>query len=318
MTRDGTNHEFTKSCTSAKNSFSCELLDCDSSRESVENNIKLAENDIRHGSVENAISGGLMKIDIKLTENGVCYGSAENDIRLIDMSTGHELFDNGISYEPVEHDIRSPKTDICEDASNNGISCGSDENDIRLMKNRISSGSVESSISYRSSEHGIKLSENSINYRALKHRYLHDLSNDLSYKALRHKHLHDLRNDSLKVENEKDMKTTPFMKGTHVLHGVSQVKDVGDLLKCDENLPLEADVLESLPVESFKSEENIHLDGDSEINLDDYMENELNPIGNRVATAGWYVCDQGTVLLAHEDGSCSFYDAVNMEVTMTG
>jgi hypothetical protein len=41
---------------------------------------------------------------------------------------------------------------------------------------------------------------------------------------------------------------------------------------------------------------------------------QLNEIGHKASTAGWFISEGEAVLLAHDDGSCSFYDIVNCEV----
>ncbi|XP_022723121.1 KIN14B-interacting protein At4g14310-like [Durio zibethinus] len=40
---------------------------------------------------------------------------------------------------------------------------------------------------------------------------------------------------------------------------------------------------------------------------------QLNEIGCKTSTGGWFMSDGGAVLLAHDDGSCSFYDIANCE-----
>ncbi|XP_052206955.1 KIN14B-interacting protein At4g14310-like [Diospyros lotus] len=40
---------------------------------------------------------------------------------------------------------------------------------------------------------------------------------------------------------------------------------------------------------------------------------QLNEIGRKISTAGWFVSEGEAVLLAHDDGSCSYYDIVNCE-----
>ncbi|GFY93129.1 transducin/WD40 repeat-like superfamily protein [Actinidia rufa] len=40
---------------------------------------------------------------------------------------------------------------------------------------------------------------------------------------------------------------------------------------------------------------------------------ELNEIGHKISTGGWFVSEGEAVLLAHDDGSCSFYDIANCE-----
>lgn len=41
---------------------------------------------------------------------------------------------------------------------------------------------------------------------------------------------------------------------------------------------------------------------------------QMNQLGCKTSTGGWFVSEGESVLLAHDDGSCSFYDVVNNEV----
>jgi hypothetical protein len=41
---------------------------------------------------------------------------------------------------------------------------------------------------------------------------------------------------------------------------------------------------------------------------------QLSGIGNKSATGGWFVSEGEAVLLAHGDGTCSYYDIANHEV----
>lgn len=41
---------------------------------------------------------------------------------------------------------------------------------------------------------------------------------------------------------------------------------------------------------------------------------QLNGIGRKTSTGGWFMSEGESVLLAHDDGSCTFYDIVNSEV----
>lgn len=43
-------------------------------------------------------------------------------------------------------------------------------------------------------------------------------------------------------------------------------------------------------------------------------EGRLRQIGEKTATAGWFVCEGEGLVLAHEDGFCSYHDVANMEV----
>ncbi|KAI7748029.1 hypothetical protein M8C21_028533, partial [Ambrosia artemisiifolia] len=48
--------------------------------------------------------------------------------------------------------------------------------------------------------------------------------------------------------------------------------------------------------------------------IDDSFNNQLNEIGHKASTGGWFVSEGESVLLAHDDGSCTFYDVANSEV----
>ncbi|CAI9268837.1 unnamed protein product [Lactuca saligna] len=50
-----------------------------------------------------------------------------------------------------------------------------------------------------------------------------------------------------------------------------------------------------------------------EDDVDDSFNNELNEIGHKTCTGGWFVSEGESVLLAHDDGSCTFYDVANSE-----
>ncbi|KAI3676841.1 hypothetical protein L1987_86455 [Smallanthus sonchifolius] len=47
--------------------------------------------------------------------------------------------------------------------------------------------------------------------------------------------------------------------------------------------------------------------------IDDSFNNQLNEIGHKTSTGGWFVSEGESVLLAHDDGSCTFYDVANSE-----
>ncbi|KAL3626445.1 hypothetical protein CASFOL_029994 [Castilleja foliolosa] len=47
--------------------------------------------------------------------------------------------------------------------------------------------------------------------------------------------------------------------------------------------------------------------------VEEGCDNELNDIGSKSATGGWFVSERESVLLAHDDGSCSFHDIANSE-----
>ncbi|KAF9608167.1 hypothetical protein IFM89_007553 [Coptis chinensis] len=48
--------------------------------------------------------------------------------------------------------------------------------------------------------------------------------------------------------------------------------------------------------------------------MEDSSMDQLNEIGQKTSTGGWFVSEGESVLLAHDDGSCTFYDITNSEV----
>lgn len=66
-------------------------------------------------------------------------------------------------------------------------------------------------------------------------------------------------------------------------------------------------------LEEFDNQENMPAMVIEEESEDSYLF-QLNEIGHRTTTGGWFVSEGESVLLAHDDGSCSFYDVANCEV----
>ncbi|KAI5064964.1 hypothetical protein GOP47_0019659 [Adiantum capillus-veneris] len=81
-------------------------------------------------------------------------------------------------------------------------------------------------------------------------------------------------------------------------------EDIKDVLECNES-PLS----DSFP----ENTENIAPDDGVYFDDDEFVPNQLHPIGDKVATAGWYVSEGEAILLTHDDGCCSYYDVANME-----
>lgn len=77
--------------------------------------------------------------------------------------------------------------------------------------------------------------------------------------------------------------------------------NIDALLMADEKLN-EFDDEEKLPVMTFEDE------------VEENCTYELNDIGSKTSTGGWFVSEGESVLLAHDDSSCSFYDIANCEV----
>ncbi|XP_010435151.1 PREDICTED: uncharacterized protein LOC104719018 [Camelina sativa] len=48
--------------------------------------------------------------------------------------------------------------------------------------------------------------------------------------------------------------------------------------------------------------------------IDDGGKHQLNNIASKTSTGGWFVSEGEAVILAHDDGSCSYYDVANSEV----
>lgn len=84
---------------------------------------------------------------------------------------------------------------------------------------------------------------------------------------------------------------------------------------------------------NWKSEEELVLTTDETLDEFDDQENknaiviggevedtcvyQVNEIGTKNSTGGWFVSEGESVLLAHDDGSCSFYDIANSEVQIS-
>ncbi|KAM7259267.1 hypothetical protein ACFE04_015008 [Oxalis oulophora] len=83
---------------------------------------------------------------------------------------------------------------------------------------------------------------------------------------------------------------------------VLNVKKENDLvLTTDETIDDEFEDQENIPVFTVTEE------------IEDTCNYQLNLIGTKNSTAGWFVSEGEAVLLAHDDGSCSYYDVANGE-----
>ncbi|KAL8491070.1 hypothetical protein ACS0TY_022914 [Phlomoides rotata] len=90
------------------------------------------------------------------------------------------------------------------------------------------------------------------------------------------------------------------MEESSSLNALNGKGNIDDLLMADENLD-EFDDQENMPAMIFEDE------------LQEDYEYKLNDIGHKTSTGGWFVSEGESVLLAHDDGSCSFYDIANCE-----
>ncbi|XP_010450064.1 PREDICTED: uncharacterized protein LOC104732223 [Camelina sativa] len=64
-------------------------------------------------------------------------------------------------------------------------------------------------------------------------------------------------------------------------------------------------------LEEIDDEDNMEMELEE---IDDRCMHQLNNIGSKTSTGGWFVSEGEAVILAHDDGSCSYYDVANSEV----
>ncbi|CAM6084722.1 unnamed protein product [Calypogeia fissa] len=84
-------------------------------------------------------------------------------------------------------------------------------------------------------------------------------------------------------------------------------------LACDETLSSDdpTDDIVDYPLKpNLEAEDQPYL-GECEDN--DLPRERLHQIGSKIATAGWFISEGEGILLAHDDGYCSFYDVANRE-----
>jgi hypothetical protein len=103
------------------------------------------------------------------------------------------------------------------------------------------------------------------------------------------------------VLNSKTLSSREFVRKLPPL----TIEDSNDCLDYDA----------SLPIDKFhENMENVEPGFEQYIECDAGSPNDLHPIGDKVAVAGCYVSDGDAILLAHDDGCCSYIDIANMEV----
>ncbi|PIN06343.1 hypothetical protein CDL12_21107 [Handroanthus impetiginosus] len=109
--------------------------------------------------------------------------------------------------------------------------------------------------------------------------------------------------------SKEEPETSKIQEMDHAVNSVADSSSLNALngkfnvdafLMADEKLN-ECDDQERLP--SMICEEEI----------EENCSNNLNDIGRKTSTGGWFMSEGESVLLAHDDGSCSFYDIVNSE-----
>ncbi|KAK9288631.1 hypothetical protein L1049_017091 [Liquidambar formosana] len=90
----------------------------------------------------------------------------------------------------------------------------------------------------------------------------------------------------------------------------SEIQDSSNMLKGKFDAELILTTNEAL--EDFDDQENREAMIIEE-EIEDTSIYQLNEIGRKTSTGGWFVSEGESVLLAHDDGSCSFYDIANCE-----
>ncbi|KAK3417276.1 hypothetical protein EUGRSUZ_H03018 [Eucalyptus grandis] len=109
----------------------------------------------------------------------------------------------------------------------------------------------------------------------------------------------------------KDQKSGMEICEVHEMDGVatSAVEDKFVDGKAEPEIMLTTDE----KLDEFDDQENIQRLIIGEENEDSHAY-QLHEIGSKTSTGGWFVSEGEAVLLAHDDGSCSYYDIANSEV----
>lgn len=107
----------------------------------------------------------------------------------------------------------------------------------------------------------------------------------------------ELTLDAYKVQEADDAETSTARRTSGVFSGKSNAELD---LQTDEKL------------DEFDDQEN-KPEMVVEEDMDDDSISQLIEIGRKTSTGGWFVSEGESVLLAHDDGSCSFYDIANHE-----
>lgn len=117
--------------------------------------------------------------------------------------------------------------------------------------------------------------------------------------------------------NEQSKVTT---RGANGGLEVQEVQEMDDAMRSDAQGGLnvftgdgsDEKLLADETLDEFDDQENIREEIEEE--NEDNLTYQLNEIGHKASTGGWFVSEGESVLLAHDDGSCSFYDIANCEV----
>ncbi|GER25462.1 transducin/WD40 repeat-like superfamily protein [Striga asiatica] len=95
--------------------------------------------------------------------------------------------------------------------------------------------------------------------------------------------------------------TVIFAAESSFMNVLNGNENIDSLLMADENLEDFDDSQHKKATMMFDNE------------IEENCVHELSDIGSKISTGGWFVSEGESVLLAHDDGSCSFYDVANSE-----
>ncbi|CAF1709900.1 unnamed protein product [Brassica oleracea var. botrytis] len=103
--------------------------------------------------------------------------------------------------------------------------------------------------------------------------------------------------DNLEVQ---EMDTEEASKENNPSKDVNLTSNLAEILRADEDL-------EEIDEEEKRDEMELE-------EIENECMYQLNDIGSKTSTGGWFVSEGEAVILAHDDGSCSYYDVANCEV----
>ncbi|XP_020874511.1 KIN14B-interacting protein At4g14310 isoform X2 [Arabidopsis lyrata subsp. lyrata] len=98
----------------------------------------------------------------------------------------------------------------------------------------------------------------------------------------------------------QEMDTEEPSKENDVSKDVNLTSNLNEILRANEALE---------EIDDEENREEMELE-----EIDEGCMYQLNDIGSRTSTGGWFVSEGEAVILAHDDGSCSYYDVANSEV----
>ncbi|KAF8097652.1 hypothetical protein N665_0284s0019 [Sinapis alba] len=98
----------------------------------------------------------------------------------------------------------------------------------------------------------------------------------------------------------QEMDTEEASKENNPSKDVNPTSNLAEILRADEDL-------EEIDEEEKRDEMELE-------EIENECMYQLNDIGSKTSTGGWFVSEGEAVILAHDDGSCSYYDVANCEV----